>query len=275
MKDKSLFIHKTSLGQNFLIDRNILGKIVKYANISSDDVVLEVGSGMGILTRELALQGCQRLYSLEIDKRLEEYLLPLEEEFPNLSVIWTDAVKFDYSCRLVPLPNKVIANLPYHITTPLLWKIVSTLVDKGLNYFILMVQKEAAERLCARPGTKERYPLGITIDAMGTAKPLMKVSPQSFRPIPRVDSILLEIKLHKDLQLGSDPTWKKMLRTAFAQRRKTLLNNLVPFIESMEKAELGKIMLELGIDERCRPEQLTTDQWLNCFKVIGPYIKNN
>lgn len=273
MKHKPLFIHKTSLGQNFLIDRNILGKIVEYSNISSHDVVLEVGSGMGILTRELALKGCQKLYSLEIDKRLEEYLLPLEEEFSNLSLIWTDAVKFDYSCRLDPLPNKMIANLPYHITTPLLWKIITTLVDKGLNYFILMVQKEAAERLCAPPGTKERYPLGITIDAMGTAKPLLKVSPQSFRPIPRVDSILLEIKLHNNFQLGSDPTWKNMLRTAFAQRRKTLLNNLVPFIESIGKADLGKIMSELGIDGRNRPEQLTTDQWLNCFKMIGPYMK--
>lgn len=273
MKGKPIFVHKTSLGQNFLIDRNILGKIVENANISNDDVILEVGSGMGILTRELALKGCHKLYSLEIDKRLEEYLLPLEEEFSNLSLIWTDAVRFDYSSRLDPLPNKMIANLPYHITTPLLWKIFTSLVDKGLNYFILMLQKEAAERLCARPGTKERYPLGITIDAMGTAKPIMKVSPQSFRPVPRVDSVLLEIKLHKDFQLGSDPTWKRMLRAAFTQRRKTLINNLIPFIESIGKADLGKIMLELGIDVQKRPEQLTTDQWLNCFKVIGPYMK--
>lgn len=272
MQDQSKFINKKSLGQNFLIDKNILRKIVEYADLSPEDVILEVGSGMGILTRELASAGCRQVYSLEVDKRLERYLLPLENEHPEITIIWGDAVQFAYSTQLNPTPNKMIANIPYHITTPLLWNIITSLGDKGLNYFLLMVQKEAAERLCASPGTKERYPLGITIDAIGKAKRLLNVPPQAFRPIPRVDSSLLEIRINREFHIVSDPCWKRMLRTAFSHRRKKMVNNLIPIMRSIDKSDLGKILETLGIKASSRSEQLTTEQWLQFYRKIRTFI---
>lgn len=271
MGDSRRFIHKSTLGQNFLVDKNILYKIIEYADIAPQDVILEVGSGMGVLTRELAASGCRRVLSVEIDNRLKEYLTPLEAEFANLSILWADAVKLDYSSLPEPLPNKMIANIPYNITTPLLWTILSSSICKKLDYFLLMVQKEASERICAPPGTKERYPLGITIDAIGHAKPLHKIPPQAFRPIPRVDSVLLEIIIDKrtsEEYLPSDPGWNRILRTAFSQRRKKLVNNLGTIIKDITKQDIMKIMEDIELDPASRAEELTTENWILFYKAL-------
>jgi 16S rRNA (adenine1518-N6/adenine1519-N6)-dimethyltransferase len=276
MPDNRRFIHKSSLGQNFLVDKNILYKIIEYADISPQDVILEVGSGMGVLTRELAVSGCRRVLSVEIDNRLKEHLIPLEREFSNLSIMWTDAVKLDYSSLSAPLPNKMIANIPYNITTPLLWKILSSSICERLDYFLLMVQKEASDRICADPGTKERYPLGITIDAIGRAKPLHRIPPQAFRPIPRVDSVLLEIRIDKqpsEEYLPSDPRWNRMLRTAFSQRRKKLVNNLGNIIKDISKQDIMQMMEDIEIDPASRAEELTTSNWILFYKALRDHIE--
>lgn len=275
MPDNQRFTHKSTLGQNFLVDKNILYKIIEYADISPQDVILEVGSGMGVLTRELAASGCRRVLSVEIDKRLQQYLTPMEGEFTNLSIMWADAVKLDYSSLMDPLPNKMIANIPYNITTPLLWTILSSSICNKLDYFLLMVQKEASDRICAPPGTKERYPLGITIDAIGHAKALHKIPPQAFRPIPRVDSVLLEIKIDKqnsEEYLPSDPRWNRLLRTAFSQRRKKLVNNLGTIIKDITKPDIIQLMGNIEIDPASRAEELTTKHWIMFYKVLRNYI---
>jgi 16S rRNA (adenine1518-N6/adenine1519-N6)-dimethyltransferase len=174
MKDQT-FKHKSSLGQNFLTDRNILGQIVKWAAIDESDILLEIGAGQGVLTRELALSPCSRIFALEIDKTLHTHLDPLEEEFrPRLSIIWDDAVTFDYETKLPAAPTKVVANIPYNITTPLIWRLLEAFAGKGLHSMILMVQREAALRLNASPNTKDRYPLGITLEIMGERKILRR-----------------------------------------------------------------------------------------------------
>jgi len=267
MSEKPSFIHKTSLGQNFLVDRNILGKIINYADITTQDVVLEVGSGMGILTAELASSGCRKVYSIEIDRRLDPFLAPLQHKYSNLSIIWEDAVKYPFE-TMDPFPTKMVANIPYNITTPLLWNILIASQSKGLSYFLLMLQKEAAERICASPCTKERYPLGITIEAIGRAKTLLGVSRMAFRPIPKVKSVLLEIKIENKFHDIYTLSWRKMLKAAFSQRRKKLVNNLVPLLGDMDKNILGQLLKDLGIDAASRAEQLTTPQWIKLHMAI-------
>ena len=132
-------------GQNFLVDRNILACIIRQANLSHDDVVLEIGPGHGVLTRAILDGGVRCLHSIEIDERLRPELEELSGNEPSFQLHWGDAVKFDYS-TLSPFPNKVIANIPYNITTPLIWELLNFACD-GLTYHLYMLQKEAALRL--------------------------------------------------------------------------------------------------------------------------------
>ncbi len=260
---KDDFTPRTSLGQNFLVNLDIVRRTVERADISEDDVILEVGPGQGVLTREILNSPCRHLHSVEIDRRLEPFLADLIDE-PRFSLHWGDGVTFDYE-NLDPIPNKVVANIPYHVTTPLIWSIMESLAVKGLSYMILMVQKEAADRLVAPRNTKERYPLGITVEAMGRAKTFMKVSPGSFRPVPRVSSALVEIELNQRQDLPGDELWRKILRTSFSQRRKKLINNLISM--GWDKDTLISWLEISEIPPSARAEELTVEQWLALLKL--------
>ena len=179
------------LGQNFLIDKNILEIIISRSELNSNDCVLEIGPGHGILTSALLKKNISCLHSIELDKRFQPELSQLENDNKNLFIHWNDALKFDYK-TLQPFPNKVIANIPYNITTPLIWQLIK-FSEKGLKYHLYMVQKEAAERLTAKPDSKSRYPLGITLEAIGKVNIIKNISRKCFRPIPKVDSCLIEI----------------------------------------------------------------------------------
>ena len=245
-------------GQNFLIDKNILQNIIDYAQIEDDDVVLEIGPGQGVLTRALLNRGVSCLHAVEIDERLRPELESLASENLNLKLHWSDAVKFNYAA-LEPFPNKVIANIPYNITTPLIWELLK-FADKGLNKFIFMVQKEAADRIIAKADSKERYPLGVAIEAMGGAKILKSVSPECFKPVPKVKSALIEIKIDKNFELMRDNLFSKLLHIAFAHRRKTLLNNLKNFVSEPEQV--------LKDFKNLRAEDLSADDWIKIYEII-------
>ena len=260
---KDDFTPRTSLGQNFLVNLDIVRRTVERADISEDDVILEIGPGQGVLTREILSSRCRHLHSVEIDRRLEPFLADLTDE-PRFSLHWGDGVTFDYG-KLDPIPTKVVANIPYHVTTPLIWSIMESLAVKGLSYMILMVQKEAADRLVASRNTKERYPLGITVEAMGRAKTFMKVSPGSFRPVPRVSSALVEIELNERKNLPGDELWRKILRTSFSQRRKKLINNLISM--GWDKDTLSSWLDIAEIPPSARAEELTVDQWIVLWKL--------
>ncbi len=259
-REEKVFKNKKSLGQNFLVDRNILHHILEQADISSADTILEIGAGQGVLTRELAASPCTFLFSVEIDEGLSEYLRDITLLYPStFSLLWGDALAVDYS-SLSPAPTKVVANIPYNITTPLLWRLLEQLPEAGTDYFLLMVQKEAAERITASPGTKERYPLGITLELMGKARSVRTVHPRSFRPAPAVESSLLEIRLSgQHLCLPKDSLWRALLRSGFAQRRKKLSNNLRLFRPSVCWREVFE---SAEIEENARAEELTAEQWL-------------
>ena len=245
-------------GQNFLIDKNILQNIIDYAQIKDDDVVLEIGPGQGVLTRALLSRGLRCLHAVEIDERLRPELESVANENLNLKLHWSDAVKFNYA-ELEPFPNKVIANIPYNITTPLIWELLK-FADRGLNKFIFMVQKEAADRIAAKADSKERYPLGAAIEAMGGAKILKSVSPECFKPVPKVKSALIEIKIEKNFELMRDNLFSRLLHIAFAHRRKTLLNNLKNFVSEPEQV--------LQDFKNLRAEDLNADDWLKIYNLI-------
>ncbi|MCF4113483.1 MULTISPECIES: 16S rRNA (adenine(1518)-N(6)/adenine(1519)-N(6))-dimethyltransferase RsmA [Dethiosulfovibrio] len=264
MRDAPSFTPRTSLGQNFLINRDIVRRTVEKADITENDVILEIGPGQGVLTREILSSRCSHLHSIEIDRRLEPFLQDIEGD-DRFSLHWGDGVKFPYG-ELRPVPSKVVANIPYHVTTPLIWSILEKLAPSGLSYMIMMVQKEAADRLVAQASTKERYPLGITLAAMGSAKTYMKVSPGSFRPIPKVSSALVELTIERRRDLPSDDLWRKVLKAGFSQRRKKLANNLVSL--GVKKEEILALMDRSDIPSEARAETLSVSQWLEFVESL-------
>ena len=245
-------------GQNFLVDRNILACIIRRANLTPDDVILEIGPGHGVLTRELLGAGVKCVHCVEIDERMRPELEELAEEFPGLSLHWGDAVRYDYA-SLSPFPNKVIANIPYNITTPLIWELLK-FAGHGLTYHLYMLQKESAMRLVAPPDTKERYPLGVTVEAMGHAEIVRKVSRECFRPVPEVESALCEIVCERNYELARDSLWSELLHRGFAHRRKTLANNLKGFADVLDYGGL-------------RAEDLSCCQWLEVYEGAKKFLR--
>jgi len=262
----------TKIGQNFLVDLEILDFILKQADIKKEDSILEVGAGRGILTKGILERSPKTLFALEIDQTLHPFLSTLEEEYPNLRLIWGDALRDGFPKEFNPVPNKMIANIPYHITTPLLWKVLETLSIKGLGFILLMVQKEAAERICAPPRCKDRYPLGVTVQSMGESHILRLVPPEAFRPSPSVTSALLEIRIEKNLDLPLSSSWRSLLRSGFSQRRKTLVNNLnrdFPWIRDA----IGPVMESLGLNPLIRAEELETGTWRDLHSCFSDLVE--
>ena len=247
-------------GQNFLIDKNILSEIISRSNLSENDCILEIGPGHGVLTRALLEKKIKCLHAIELDERLRPELEDLEKYEKNFFLHWGDAVKFDYN-SLNPFPNKIVANIPYNITTPLIWKLLKYSA-LGLNYFLFMLQKEAALRIIAPADTKARYPLGVTVEAMGKAVIVKNVSRNCFRPVPDVDSAVVEIIINKNFELMNNSLWSDLVHKGFSQRRKTLLNNLKGF---MNISEWKRIFSLSEIDENIRAEDLTCEEWLKIY----------
>ncbi len=240
-------------GQNFLVDRNILGLMLERSGVCESDCVLEIGPGHGVLTRGLLERGVRCLHCVELDERLRPELEGLAREDSRMILHWGDAVKFAYD-SLSPFPDKVIANIPYKITTPLIWELLKY-ADRGLRYHMYMLQKEAAERITAPPDTKARYPLGVCIEAMGRARIVRKVAPECFRPVPEVESAIVEIEIDRNFGLGRSEKWSELLHRGFAHRRKTLANNLKGFADAGEYG--GK-----------RAEDLLCEEWLEIYSSV-------
>lgn len=265
MQNKNNFKRLKRFGQNFLIDKNILSQIIEYADLKSGDIILEIGPGQGVLTRALLERDISCLHAVEIDERLRPELEILAANNSRLILHWGDAVKMNYEL-FSPFPNKIIANIPYNITTPLIWNLIK-FAAHGLRKYIFMVQKEAAERIIAPPDTKARYPLGVTIEAMGRAEILRNVSPECFRPAPRVNSALIEIIIDKNFELADDNLWSELLHRAFSHRRKILLNNFKNFL-GLNINELEEIFDSAKISLKIRAEDLDVNSWLKIYEIL-------
>ncbi len=257
------FEHRKSLGQNFLNNAEVLRRTLMAGDLSEDDVVLEIGSGQGVLTRQILQSPVSFVHALEIDRRLAPWLLPLQELHPGrFTIHWDDALRSDFAA-FSPQPNKVIANIPYNITSNLFWKILTELAPAGLVKMVMLIQKEAAERLTAPSSAKERGPLGVTLELMGYTKTIMKVSPGSFTPPPRVWSELICFELRQNHNLAADPEWRRFISACFGQRRKKLINNLK--LLGLETGKLTCIFNNLGISPAVRAEELSAELCLNLF----------
>lgn len=258
---KNFFRHNTDIGQNFLRDKSVVEWMMNRAALANDDRVLEIGPGEGVLTLGLLGTACARLDTIELDTRLRLRMEAIASEHKRLVLHWGDALRFDYA-KLEHPPTHVVANLPYHITTPLIWTLLERFSGTDLRYMLLMVQKEAADRIAAGEKSREANPLGITLAAMGQVTVARKVPRGAFSPMPRVDSAIVEIKLSGDFaDLPRDRAWRRLLTGSFAQRRKTLINNWGSL--GISRAEATEILASHLLPPLSRPEELSLVKWLD------------
>jgi 16S rRNA (adenine1518-N6/adenine1519-N6)-dimethyltransferase len=240
------------LGQNFLADPNLLDAIVRDAELAPDDVVLEVGSGEGVLSERLAA-AATHLHTVEIDRGLEDALAPIAA-LPNVELHWGDAMKLDLAA-LDPAPTAMVANLPYSVATPLLLRTIEQL--PSLARWTVMVQREIADRLRAAPGNRTYGSPSAVVQLACEVELLRAVDPAVFKPRPRVDSAILRLRR---TGRGADQETRQLIRAAFAHRRKSLARSLEHAAPGGREAARAALA-ELGLPEDARAEALSPEQF--------------
>lgn len=267
---------KKSFGQNFLTDLNVLKKIVDAADISKNDNVIEIGPGIGALTEQLA-QKAGEVLALEIDQDLIPVLTEVLAPYNNVKVLNQDVlqanlpelIKQEFADPAKPI--KVVANLPYYITSPILMNLLASPVNWAT--ICVMMQKEVAQRLTAKPGTKQYGALTLAIEYQMEAKIAFDVSRKVFVPSPNVDSAIVVLQ-PRSMTLPVQPFNKQKLfgfiRGCFAHRRKSLWNNLQSVIskEPVAKEKMTMILNNLGISPQIRPEKLTLEQFIDLANAL-------
>jgi len=254
---------KKSLGQVFLIERSIQEKILELADLSLEDVVVEIGPGTGTLTRELLLR-VKRLIALEIDPSLAFFLKGSIAISKNLNLLCTDALRFDYVKASARLGTrlKVVGNLPYVISAPMMVAFLEQ--RKAFSLLILMVQKEVALRLTAEPSTKQYGALSVLCRFYFDLRLERHVSRNCFYPVPKVDSAVIRLVPREPFPLppGGEAIFRDLVRGAFSKRRKTLFNALRSSLRAEMPLEgLRNSLLECGIEPRRRPETLSSEEY--------------
>lgn len=252
---------KKKYGQNFLRDKNLLMKIVRLSDIEHRHV-LEVGPGQGALTSFLA-ERASDVICYEIDTSLKQILDPLEVQYPNLKVIYEDFMEADLSQYTHDL--HVVANVPYYITTPILFKILET---PSIRTASLMIQKEVLERLLAKPGSKSYNALSIVLQYHAEASKMMDVKRHLFFPIPNVDSAVIRLVKRTSglIEPSLEVLFLKIVKEAFRQKRKTLLNNLHEGFD-IPKVQLESFFIEQGYRADVRAEQLSMDDFIKLARM--------
>lgn len=267
------FNFSKGLGQNFLIDGNVVRSIRESANVTKDDYVLEIGPGFGTLTEELLLHA-KKVVAVEIDQRLVEVLNYTLGDFDNFELINEDILKIDFEKlvqeRFEGRKFKILANLPYYITTP----IITTLLEKKLpvESMTFMVQKEVADRIVAKPGNKQYGSITVFIDFYSDAKIVCKAPKSVFIPQPKVDSSVVSFDLKEDLPKVDEKVLFKLIHAGFQQRRKNILNSLTSDSSlNLDKKKMGEILDDIGISHNLRAEDLSLQDYIR----ISEYLKTN
>jgi 16S rRNA (adenine1518-N6/adenine1519-N6)-dimethyltransferase len=246
---------RKDLGQHFLVDQNILGVIGRLARLEADDVVLEVGPGLGVLTRYLA-ERVSHVHAAEVDRRLEPHLAGI----PHTDVHWGDALRLDIA-SLEPPPRKLVANLPYNVATPL---VVESLSSEQLGLWCVMVQREVADRFVAEPSTKAYGAVSVLVQLTTERIGFHPVSREVFRPRPNVESALVALRR---VAPGPASEVHRIVDAAFAHRRKTLANS-VALAGLAERDRAAEALAAIGRDASVRAEALAPGEFVALAEAL-------
>ncbi|MCF7931851.1 MAG: 16S rRNA (adenine(1518)-N(6)/adenine(1519)-N(6))-dimethyltransferase RsmA [Acholeplasmataceae bacterium] len=250
---------KKKFGQNFVTDKNLLAKIVRLSDVTLKDVI-EIGPGMGSLTTQLCM-AASTVTAYEIDLSLKPYLDALTMTHDNLEVIYQDILETDLNA--LSGIYHVVANVPYYITTPILFKILES---PNIKTASLMVQKEVADRLLSEPGKKTYNALSVILQDQADVHKIVDVPRRMFYPMPNVDSIVIRIVKHEsDESATAHERFRSFVKAAFTQKRKTLLNNLHE-VYGVSKEDIAQVIKTYGHDPAIRAERLSVSQFREMFK---------
>lgn len=270
------FTFSKALGQNFLINPSVCPRMADYSIPDKNTCVIEVGPGIGVLTCELARRA-ERVVAIELDKRLIPVLDETLSEFDNVKIINDDILKIDLE-KLIKeeFPDKnvvVCANLPYYITSPVIMKLLEERLP--ISSLTVMVQKEAAKRVCAEVGTRQCGAVTLAVNYYAKPEILFEVSAGSFMPAPKVDSsvIKLEILPNPPVKADNEELLFRVIKSAFAQRRKTLGNSISSGL-SVSKAQISDILADAGVSQNARAEQLTLKQFADIANCLNGFIND-
>ena len=265
------FTFSKGLGQNFIVNPSVCPRMAEEGGARPGRGVLEIGPGIGVLTAELAARA-DKVVSLELDSRLLPILEETLSSFSNLKIINQDVMKADLHRLLQEefgsMPVAVCANLPYYITSPILMRLLEERLP--VESITVMVQKEAAQRICARPGTRESGAVSAAVSYYAKPRVLFPVSRGSFLPAPNVDSCVIRLDLRTEPPFEvEEKRFFQVVRAAFAQRRKTAANSLSQGL-SLPKEQIIKAIEEAGLCPAVRPEQLTLEDFCRLTQALCP-----
>ncbi len=263
---------KKSFGQNFLVDQNYIDKIISALNPQKDETIIEIGAGRGALTEKLIESGA-KIIAVELDRDLIPLLQMDFGRYENFTLIEQDALTVDFKNLLIirrsPLTTKLVANLPYYISTAILQKLI-----KQRNCFaemVLMLQREVVERMVAEAGNKERGFLSVLVQAYLKTEKLFDVSPSAFRPAPKVWSSVVRLVTKNENEIKDEKLFRELISTGFAQKRKTILNNLknAPLELKEKLGDIETLLKSCQIEPQRRAETLMLREWKELYNFLN------
>lgn len=273
------FRFKKSLGQNFITDTSLLEAIVNDAGITKEDVVLEIGTGAGTLTRAIA-EKASNVITFDIDSSLQPILSETLADLTNVQIVFRDIMKLsdDEILAHTKGPFKIVANIPYNITTPLIMRFAESKLPLLTATF--MVQQEIAERLTASPKSPEYGSITVSLALKGEVNVLRKVNRHVFFPVPKVDSALIFIVFISDkYQYKDEKTLNRLIRSGFHMRRKTLANNIINSFQDLNKDTVNDMLTSLGYKEDVRGEDLALEDYIkiadSIYSTYGEALKDS
>ncbi len=266
------FNFQKKYGQNFLIDPHVLDKIIGESGIEKEDMILEIGPGIGTMTQYLA-EAAREVVAIEIDKNLIPILEDTLSEYKNITVINQDVLKVDLRKLVMEKnqgrPIKVVANLPYYITTPIIMELLESKLP--IESITIMVQKEVAERMQQTPGSKEYGALSLAVQYYAKPEIVANVPPNCFMPRPKVGSAVIRLTLHQSpvIEVEDEEFMFRLIRASFNQRRKTLINGIgnAPNI-NIGKEEVKAALEEMGLSENIRGEMLSLEEFARLSNLL-------
>ncbi len=254
--------YKKGLGQNFIYDLNLLNAIACDGEVGYNDTVLEIGAGAGTLTQVLCSKA-KKVISFEIDETLKPTLQKIADNNKNLTLIFDDFLKADL-IKIIDTPTRVVANIPYYITTPIIFKLVEQI--QNIKSILVLVQKEVALRFNAQPKTKDYGITSVILQSLFTTSIPRIVKKECFTPAPKVDSALIKLVPHNKYNIANFNAFSAFVHQSFSMRRKTLVNNLK---SAYSKEDIEHILQKFNYSLSVRPEEITVADFVNMFAALS------